>query len=69
MKIIKVNYINGEARFVLEEFPKKTFCIKLTNQNTIKEVTDKLKTMIPQPDISEDLFDSLNLKSLEGSEL
>lgn len=69
MKIIKVNYMEGEARFVIEGRPNDTYCIKLKDQTTTKEVTDKLKTMVPEDDIAEQLYNNLNLKDLEGTEI
>ena len=69
MKIKTVKYKDGEARFIIEEHPKQTFCIKLNKQKSKEEIKEELKNMIPEPDISEDLFDTLKLKELEGTDL
>jgi len=68
MKITIVNYMNGEARFVFEEFPKRTFCVSLKDKTTKKQVVDKLKSMMPSPDASEKKFNDLKLKDLEGTD-
>ena len=69
MKIKLVNYIDGEARFVMEELPTKSFCIKLKSTTTIGQVTDELKAMLPKEDTTEQTFNDLDLKSLEGTDI
>lgn len=70
MKITKVNYMEEEARFCIEEFPKQTFCIALEGKTTTKEVTDELKAMIPtKVDHTEEIYNNLNLKNLEGTDI
>ena len=69
MKIIKVNYIEGEVRIVVEGHEDKSFCIKLKDQTTLKEITDQLKTMLPTVNPAEALYNSLKIKSLEGGDI
>ena len=87
MKILTVNYIDGEVRFIIEgvtgtslsienKIPKKTehpkvFCIKLTAVSTVNSVKNELKAMLAleQPDNTEQAFNDLNLKGLEGSDI
>ncbi len=69
MKIKLVNYIDGEARFVMEEMPTKSFCIKLEGTTTIEQVTDELKAMLPKEDTTEQTFNTLKLKELEGTDI
>lgn len=69
MKIIKVNYMTGEARFVLEGFPEKSICIKLEGKTSRKEITNELKARLPKPDAEEQKFKDLKIKNLEGTEI
>ena len=71
MKIKIVNYQDGEARFVLEEFPKKTICIPLIDKDTAVDVIDILKIRADAllPDNTEQKFIDLGLKDLEGTEI
>ena len=73
MNILKVNYINGEARFIVEGYPKSTFCVKLENQTTVKEITDELKAMVQKKiDAAtnpQEIYQDLNIKNLEGTDI
>ena len=69
MKIKEVKYIEGNAVIEIEEYPKHKFCVELKNKNTKQEVVDALKNIIPEKDESEKIFNQLNLKSLEGTEI
>jgi len=69
MKIKKVNLVNGQALFVMEELPETTFCINLKGKTTAKEITDELKSRLPKPDAAEQTFNDLKLKELEGTEI
>lgn len=76
MKIEKVNWLGREARFVLFKWPQKTFCIKLDDKTTAKEVTDELKVKADVITTREntdqelqDKYNSFNLKALEGTDL
>lgn len=71
MKITKVNYMPGEARILVDEFPKITFCIKLKKNTTKQDVWDELYDEIDKikiVDDSEQVFNDLDLKSMEGTE-
>ena len=69
MKILKVNYVSGEALFVIEEFPDMTFCVSMEGKTTKQEVIDKLKTMVPEPYTTEETYNNLKLKDLEGTDI
>jgi len=49
----------------------RTYCISLEGKTTIKEITAELKAMVAkkQADTTEQTFDNLHLKSLEGTDL
>ncbi len=69
MKIKIIKYMDGEARVVLEEDPTTTICIKLSEISSIQDFKDKLKTKLPVLDTTEEKFNSLLLKSLEGTDI
>ena len=85
MKIIKVNLMEGEARFVIEgdTSPVTTLkdgkaivtqeqctrCIKLTEGITKQEIIDKLKSMITPPVDTESIYNNLKLKDLKGTDI
>lgn len=71
MKILIVNYMPGEARFVIGGFPKTTFCISLEGKTTVKQVTDELKATVEAKAVNtaEQTFNDLNLKSLVGTDI
>ena len=69
MKIQKVGFVAGEALFVVEGFPDRTFCVDLKGKTSQKQVTDELLAMLPVPDTTEDTFKDLKLKALEGCDL
>ncbi len=72
MKILKTNYTDfngGEVMFIVEGFPKLTFCVKLEGKTTKKQVTDALEAMLPTEDTEEALFNSLKIKKLEGTDI
>jgi len=66
MKIIKVNYIDGEVRFLVEGYEGKTFCIKLEKQISKEEVLEELKLMLPEKINPEDKYNDLDIAKLEG---
>ena len=68
MKILKVNYVCGEALIRVAGFDM-TFCVALEGITTKKQVKDRLTAMIPKPDNTEDTFNNLNLKDLEGTDI
>ncbi len=84
MKIKTVNYMNGEARFVLENDPSisheikdgkpqvnqgtKTYCIDLKQFKTKEEVLTELRSRLPA-NTTEALYNSLELKKLEGTDI
>lgn len=70
MKILKTGYVNGEALFVLEGLPGRTFCIPLKDVTTQEEVTEQLKTRVKSlQQAQEDKYKSLNIKELEGEDI
>lgn len=71
MKITKVNFVEGEARILMGGFATTTFCIPLKDKTTKQEVIDELTAMIKkkQPDTTEQTFNDLDLKSLEGTDI
>lgn len=69
MKIKIVNYKDGEALVVFEEMPTTTFCVKLAGKTTKEEVINELKSRLPEADETETLFNALDLKSLEGTDI
>ena len=71
MKILVANYKEGEVLFVVEGFPKSTFCVSLKDKTTQKEVTDELKVRVAQEgaDTEQDTFTSLNIKNLVGTNI
>lgn len=71
MKILKVNYMPGEARFVIEGFPNTTFVVELKTKVKKKDVIDSLLSEIGKIyfDNSEQKYTDFKLKSLEGTDL
>ena len=70
MKITKVNYMDGEARFLIDGNTKQTFCIKLDDKHTKKDIKDLLKAMVPNKEKTpKEIYNELDIKSLEGEEL
>ena len=73
MKIKVVNFMDGEVRFVVDDFPKSTFCIKLTGNPARSEITAELKTRvqarIDRKKNPKKIYDDLNLKGLEGTDI
>ena len=70
MKITNVNYKNQEVRFVVDTYPDKSFCVLLTEGMTKKDVTNQLNVLVANAvDKAEVIYNNLNLKSLEGSDL
>jgi len=69
MKILKVNYVNGLALFVVDRFTNKTFTIDLTEWTTEQQIRDALIALIPEPDVTRQLFEDLGLKTWEGTDL
>ena len=71
MKITFVNYIDGEARILVDGFPKTTFVFKLKKNMTKQDLIDYLNDEVDklEPDDMEQLFIDLDLKSIEGTEL
>jgi len=69
MKIIKTNFIDGEARFVFEELPERAFCVKLEGKTTQAEVLEALKLMLPEEAENQETYNNLKIKELEGTEI
>ena len=71
MKITFVNFIDGDARILVDEFPFVTFVVKmkknLSKQDVLDSVVEDIGKM--KEDDSEKIFLDLDLKSLEGTEL
>ena len=76
MKILLVNFMEREARFVLDRWPKKAFCIKLDDKTKASDVTDELKAkadaIIARENSDGELetkYNNFNLKTLEGTDI
>ena len=69
MKITKVNYIDGEARFLFEGV-EGTYCIELKGKKTQAEVLEALKLMLPEEaENTQQIYTDLKIKELEGTEI
>ena len=75
MKIMLVNYMPGEARFVIEGIPKVTFCVPLKGKIKQKQVLDELKAkvddfiLIEYEKDQKQVYKDLKIKDLEGTDL
>ena len=70
MKILKVNYLEGQSRFVIEGYDKITFVVDISELSTKQAVLLALKAKVDNLSIDHNLekYHSLDLKSLEGVE-
>lgn len=76
MKITKVKYNKngiegGEVRFLIDEYPKTTFCIQMKNKTKKEDFLADLLAEIDKKkkDKDEEIFNTLDLISLEGEEI
>ena len=69
MQILKVNYVNGNALFVVDKFQGKTFVVSLDGMKTRKQVTEKLQSLFPEISFEKKTFDDLKIKELEGTDI
>lgn len=85
MKILKVTYMDGEARFIVEgdksrvtglvngkptiEYNQCVRCIILKGKTTKQQVIDELKTMIQPKDNPEQTYNDLDLQSIQGTDI
>jgi len=71
MKIKKVNYMKGEARFIIDEIKDTTFVVELDYKIKKKDVTDDLESQVSEYifDDTKEKYDDWNIKELEGTDI
>ena len=71
MIVDKVVYKDGEARFVLADYPNTTICVNLADYDTNYKVIGKVLDWVnkKKEKDKEKLFKDLKLKELEGTDI